>query len=671
MQGRCYNSILLEEMITRATIDKIFTTARVEEVIGEFVSLKKSGSNYKGLSPFTNEKTPSFFVSPSKQIFKCFSSGKGGNVVTFLMEHEQMSYPEALRFLAEKYNIEIEEEGISEEDKAEQDERESLYVVTKFAETFFQEALNSEEGKSVALSYFKERGISKISVETFKLGYNPDAWDALLKKAKEEGYKEDYLLQTGLLKKSQNDTLYDGYKGRVIFPIHNLSGRPIGFGGRTLKSDKKVPKYINSPESPIYDKSNVLYGLYQAKGEIVKEDNCYLVEGYTDVISLHQNGIKNVVASSGTSLTSGQIRLIRRYTQNITILYDGDEAGIKASFRGIDLVLEEGLNVQVVLFPEGEDPDSYAQKLSNTALKSFVTEQARDFMVFKSDILMNSVHNDPIKKSNAIREIVKSIALIPDHITRSLYLKECSSIVDLPERALINELNKIRRNRIREQQRQKLREQGEQEVPETEVIEAESERDRLQKALNSFNFEPQERDVIRILLNYGQEYIQLDIENDETQETETVEVPLAEFILIELDADNIQMTTEKYQTILNEYILLLNEERPIQHQHFTGHEDSTIRDTAIELLSEPYELHHWEARNVFVKTEKDRLYAAAKGALFALKTKHLNKMIAAIQEEIKVRYNEGEPVQELLEKQSKLMEVKKSLSTEQGITILK
>ena len=663
-------------MISNSTIDKIFSTARIEEVIGEFVSLKKSGSNYKGLSPFTEEKTPSFFVSPSKQIFKCFSSGVGGNVVKFLMELEHMTYPEALRFLAEKYNIEIEEEGTTPEEDAERSERESLYIVTKFAEDFFIEKLHSEEGIAVGLSYFKERGFSTETIEKFKLGYSPDLWDAFLKEALEKGYKEEYLIKTGLIKESSNGKKYDGYKGRVIFPIHNLSGRPIGFGGRTLKTDKKVPKYINSPESEIYDKSNVLYGLYQAKGEVIKQDNCLLVEGYTDVTSLAQSGITNVVSSSGTSLTQGQIRLISRYTKNITILYDGDAAGIKASFRGIDLILEEGLNVKIVLFPEGEDPDSYSKKLGSEELKTFIEENAKDFIVFKSGVLLKDTKGDPIKKSGIIHDIVNSISFIPDHITRSLYIKECSNILDIPEKALIGELNKLRKNRLDKKIREKERGASTPPLPDNVPLPTEENETQNQffedvKELAAFDFEFQERDIVRLLLNYGQDTIVVEIENEETGEQEEVETILANYIISEILSDELVFKNPAYQQIFDEYVDLFASEKEISQQHFINHTNELISKMTVDLLSFPYDLHEWEKKNIFVTTEKDKLVKAGKGAIYSLKTKHIQKLIAELQEQIKSAYEKGEDFYQFQGKQVKLENIKRELSKEQGITILR
>ncbi|MCK5678959.1 MAG: DNA primase, partial [Flavobacteriaceae bacterium] len=444
-------------MISRDTIDKVFETSRVEEVIGDFVNLKKAGANFKGLSPFADEKTPSFMVSPVKQIWKDFSTGKGGNAITFLMEHEHYSYPEAIRFLARKYNIEIEETEQSDEQKQHADERESMYLVSEYAKNYFHDILlNSERGKAIALTYFKERGFSDEIIKKFELGYALDEWTAFTDAALEKKYDLKFLEKTGLtiVKEASSPVeqarKFDRFKGRVLFPIHSMSGRVLGFGGRTLLTDKKVAKYLNSPESDIYHKSKILYGIYQAKQSIAKEDNCYLVEGYTDVISLYQSGITNVVASSGTALTSDQIRLINRLTPNITVLFDGDAAGIRASIRGIDLILEQGMNVKIVAFPEGEDPDSFAKNKSAHELKEYLENNAKDFIQFKTSLLLKDTKNDPIKKAELIRDIVASISKIPNNIQKEVYVQECARLMDISENVLFNELSQILKREKRE-----------------------------------------------------------------------------------------------------------------------------------------------------------------------------------------------------------------------------
>lgn len=432
-------------MIKKEVIEKVIDTARVEEVVGDFVDLKKRGTSLIGNCPFHNEKTPSFHVSVSKGIYKCFGCGAGGDALKFVMEIEKYSYPEAIRYLANKYNIEVEEVERTPDQMAMQDKRESLYILSKWANKFFTEKLwESEEGRSIGLSYFKERGYREDIIKKFELGYSPDSWDALVKAAQEAGFLKEYLRDIGLAVERDDGSQYDRFRGRVIFPIFNLTGRPIGFGGRTLKTDKAVPKYVNSPESDIYHKSDVLYGLNFAKKAISDNDVCYLVEGYADVLSMHQAGVENVVSSSGTSLTSGQIKLIARYTKNVVILYDGDAAGIKASLRGTDMLLEEGLNVKVLLFPDGHDPDSYVQKHGSTTFREYIDKHPEDFVFFKTNILLKDSGDDPIKRAEVIRDVVESIALIPDEIKVSLYIRRCSTLLDIEERALLTELNKIR-----------------------------------------------------------------------------------------------------------------------------------------------------------------------------------------------------------------------------------
>ena len=430
-------------MISRTTIDNVFETARVEEVIGDFVQLKKSGSNLKGLSPFTDERSPSFMVSPVKQIWKDFSSGKGGNVVAFLMEHEHFNYPEAIKYLAKKYGIEIEETQQTDEQKEQADERESMYLVSEYASKYFQTQMHkTDEGQAVGLSYFKERGFTSETIKKFDLGYSPDEWDAFTKNALGDGYKLKFLEKTGLSIVKDEKT-FDRFKGRVMFPIQSMSGRVLGFGGRILGNTKKAAKYLNSPESDIYHKSKVLYGIYHAKQSIAKEDNCYLVEGYTDVIQFHQSGIENTVSSSGTALTSEQIRLINRLTKNITVLFDGDAAGTRASMRGIDLILEQGMNVKVCPFPEGEDPDSFARSNSEAELEEFLKENSYDFITYKASLLMDEAKNDPVKKADLIRDMVQSIAKIPDNIQQEVYLQECSRIMDISEDVLFATLAQL------------------------------------------------------------------------------------------------------------------------------------------------------------------------------------------------------------------------------------
>jgi len=645
-------------VIPKEVIDEIFATARIEEVIGEFVQLKKSGSNYKGLSPFVQEKTPSFYVSPAKGIYKCFSSGNGGNLVSFLMEHEKWSYPEALRYVAKKYNIDVQEEEESPELQEQRNERESLLIINRFAASFFHEQLlETQEGKAVGLSYFKERGFLESTIEKFQLGYLSDKWAVFTDAAIEKGYKKEYLEQLGLTKTS-NGKSYDFFRGRVMFPIHNLTGQVVAFGGRTLKNDKSIAKYFNSPESTVYSKSKVLYGIYQAKKSIVSENNCYLVEGYTDVVSFVQAGVENVVASSGTALTKDQIRLIKRYTENITILYDGDAAGIRASFRGIDLILEEGMNVKVVLFPDGEDPDSFSRKHNHTELVEYLDKQAKDFIVFKTDLLYEDSKNDPIKKSKLIHEIVDSIALIPDGIARSVYINECASLIDVPEQVLLNELNKLRANK--QNKDRKSRAEAPVEIPTTNP---QVNQERVDDVVSSY----QETDVIRLLLNFGDLEIVVPIENEEGKE-EDVSVSVAEYVLHEIESDDIQFNSVLYQSIIKEYMVKLEEDEQILgNNYFVQHPNPEIAKTTVDLVSFRYFLSdNWEKRHhIYTTLEEQKLAFSAKRAVYSLKLMKVREMISAIQTELKsIGSSSYEKSTELLKKQSQLEQVKMLLANE-------
>ncbi len=660
-------------MISPQTISVIFDAARIDEVVGEFVSLKKRGVNYIGLCPFHNEKTPSFNVNPARNIFKCFGCGKGGDAVKFIMEHEHYTYPEALKFLAKKYNIEIEETEQTPEMVQEENERESLYIVSAFAEQFFIDNLhNTDEGKSIGLSYFRERGFTDAIIQKFRLGYSPDSWDSIIRSAADGGYKLEYLEKTGLVKKKKSDDgrqttdeksnlYYDGFRGRVMFPIHNLSGRVIGFGGRVLKKDEKTAKYINTPECEIYHKSKTLYGIYFAKKSIIENDNCYLAEGYTDVISLHQSGIENAVASSGTSLTQEQIHLIGRYTKNITILYDGDAAGIKASFRGIDMILEEGMNVKAALFPNGEDPDSFSQKVSNTELEKFISENSNDFIVFKTNLLKKDSENDPIKKSRMIHEIVSSIALIPDHITRSVYVKECGKIMDISEKALITELNKYRRK--------KFSNQNDAEEESAQIFTEE-------KTYSEHYFKEdtlfyQEHDIIRILLHYCDRKIAVENYDEENNLVET-EISIADFIVHELtEKDDLNFETPVLKEIFNEFVAAFRSEKKLTAQVFINHTDEKIKNLAIELLSSKYELHNWKGKSIVVSEETQNLKRAVGGAVLSFKAKKLNQLIEETRLQLKSATEQGGEINSLLLRQQKLDDLKKLFGKELGRVVLK
>lgn len=649
-------------MIPKLTIDEIFDAAIIEDVVGEFVPLKKRGANYLGNCPFHNEKTPSFTVSPAKGIYKCFGCGASGNSVKFLMEHEHYSYPEALKFLANKYNIEVEEEEQTDDQKEAANERESLYIVSNYAANYFKKQLHeSDEGKAIGLSYFIERGFREDIIEKFQLGYNPNDWTAFTDAAENEGYGLKYLEKSGLTI-VKDKKKFDRFKGRVMFPIHNLSGRVLGFGGRILKSDDKAAKYLNSPESEIYNKSKVLYGIYQAKKSITQEDNCYLVEGYTDVISLHQSGVENVVSSSGTSLTEGQIRLINRFTPNITILYDGDAAGLKASFRGIDMILKEGMNVRVVLFPEGEDPDSYAKNHTTEELKAYITDNAQDFIRFKTAILIKEVGNDPIKKAGLIKEIVESIAIIPDQIKRSVYTKECSGLLDIPEQALINETNKILRANFSKQHKTQ-----EQNIKIDDlVLPVEEKQEDTGSEIAHW-----ENEIIRLLLNYGDKSIKVEVINPETEKEELQEVSVAYYMLANINNDELNFENPICQKIVETYNGLLEKEQLPKHQDFTNNSDEGISQFVINVLTNKNELSpNWATHKIYVTTEEDNLKKAVYNTIYAFQLSKLNKLIDENQEKLKVA--DDNEMMNLLKEQINLQELKKQLAADKlGRIVLK
>ena len=648
-------------MIPRETIDKIFGTADIVEVIGEFIHLKRAGSNYKGLSPFANEKTPSFMVSPAKGIFKDFSSGKGGNVVTFLMEHEHFNYPEALKWLAAKYNIEIEEEEQTEEQLELANEREKIFIIHQFAKNYFKKQLmDSDEGKSVGLSYFKHRGYQENIIEKFELGYSPEKSTSFTEAAEKNGYKTDILIKSGLVKSNEKGS-YDFFRGRAMFPFHNLTGRIIGFGGRTLKENTKSAKYFNSPESDIYKKSYTLYGLYFAKNSIIKEENCYLVEGYTDVISLHQSGIENVVSSSGTALTEGQIRLIKRFSKNVTILYDGDAAGIKASFRGIDLILKEGLNVHVVLFPDGEDPDSYSNKVSNSELLKYLEDNKKDFIQFKAEVLLSETKNDPIKRADTIRSIVNSIAVIPDQIIRNIYIQETSQRFDINEKALINELNKILRNQFKKEHTGYLPEQKQELITISDQV-----------GKKDFNeLEHQEKDIIRLMLMYGSLGIPLEIENEEGEIIEE-KYPLAQFVIEEMVTDNLSYKNESYQKIFNEFLDGLENGLVINDQQFLQNEDQSLNSLVVDLTTSRNVLsENWATKhNIFTKTEPKRLKRAVMESVSIFKLRVTENLIYEKQLLLKSEVKENETLN-ILKDIKQLTDVRNIFAKDLGIIITK
>ncbi|MGM0635131.1 MAG: DNA primase [Bacteroidota bacterium] len=589
-------------MISKNTIDKVFDAARVEEVIGEYVQLKKSGSNFKGLSPFTDERTPSFMVSPVKQIWKDFSSGKGGNAVTFIMEHEHFTYPEAIKHLAKKYGIEVEETQQTDEDKEKASERESLFLVSDFAKDFFVNQLHhTPEGKQIGLSYFKERGFTEETIREFQLGYSPDKWTAFTDEASKKAYQLKYLEATGLTI-VKGEKKFDRFKGRVIFPIHSMSGRVLGFGGRILKQDKKAAKYLNSPESDIYHKSKVLYGLYFAKQQIVKEDNCYLVEGYTDVLQLHQRGIKNVVSSSGTALTEEQIRLIQRLTKNITVLFDGDEAGIRASLRGVDMILEQGMNVKVCSFPEGEDPDSFAKNNNEVEIRAFLAENATDFIQYKASLLAKTSAKDPIKKAEVTREIVDSIAKIPNPIQQEIYIKECARIMEVSEEVLFSTLAQINAKRSRDDQRKKRSSQNEKAF---QVV-------REEKTVKTAKVDPKyelEKKIISLLLKHGhEENIFKDVEIDLDEQGEIVltdikiEAKVYEKIFKDLQDDETDFSHPIFRQLQEKIQLEIATKGKIDLKAFIQglNAEEAQEVTNILMEDEKNKLHRWEDKNIFV-----------------------------------------------------------------------
>ncbi len=631
-------------------IDTILQTARIEEVIGEYVNLKRAGSNLKGLSPFTDEKTPSFVVSPAKQIFKCFSTGKGGTVVTFLMEKEHYSYPEALKWLAGKYNIEIpEEKPATPEELAAISERESLHIINEFAKDFFSNNLHeSEEGKAIGLSYFQERGFRNDIIKKFQLGYCLNKSDDFTKAALYKNYKLEYLEKVGLVK-SKDERYFDFFRGRVMFPIHSITGRTLGFGGRTLFTDKKIAKYFNSPESIIYNKSEILYGLYFAKGEIIKYDNCYLCEGYTDVISMHQAGIENVVSSSGTSLTKEQIKLIKRYTDNITILYDGDAAGIKASFRGIDLILQEGMNVNVILFPEGEDPDSYSKKVSSNELNLFLDENKQNFVSFKSDILLKDHDNDPLQKANLIKEIVNSIALIPDQIARTLYSKDIASRFEVDESIILSELNKIRKSEILKGNR--YQNTDVEEIPVHNIQRPTVEQKNTSEFEQKNDETNKEFELIRKLVKYGAFAVETE-HLDEDGKKCKIETSVAELICHELDKDELVFITPLYNKIHQIILEGLSEKTLYKSSFFQRHEDQDIVKFVSDIETEKNELSpQWISKhNIDTDTEFDRLPNAILSAIYDFKLSKIKAEIAIIETKLAITESEDEITDLILDK---------------------
>ena len=599
-------------MITKESIDKVYDAIRVEEVIEDFVQLKRAGSNFKGLSPFSNEQTPSFMVSPAKQIWKDFSSGKGGNAIAFLMEHEHFSYVEAIRYLAKKYNIELEETQSSDEEQQKNNEKESLYIVSEFARDYFQKILlDNEEGKAIGKTYFKERGFSDETIKTFQLGYSPNEWQAFTEEALKKGYKLEYLNKTGLTIVKENKK-YDAFRGRVMFPIHSMSGRVLGFGGRILTNDKKTAKYLNSPESDIYHKSKILYGIFYAKQHIAKEDNCYLVEGYTDMIQMYQKGIKNVVASSGTALTSEQIRLIHRLTSNITILYDGDSAGLRASIRGVDLILEQGMNVRICTFPDGEDPDSFSKNNSLIKIKEYLDKNTQDFIRFKASILVDESKNDPLKRAQTIRDMIGSISKIPDAIKREVYIRECASIMNISEEVLFTSLAQIGKQQIQQADRDfKKQNKNIQPYKNQTLIE-----------VNPLVF--LEKDLIKHLLLYGAkecifEDIRLFYDEKGEEETKVFQQKLKVFekFFLELQTDEIELSTPNFKNIFKLILDKYKENENFNINRYINEMPIELAQEVAVILAEDdkLQLHQWKEKKEIITKNKDADVSIAVNAI--------------------------------------------------------
>ena len=650
--------------IPRETVEQILQAAHIEEVVGEFVTLKKRGSNMWGNCPFHNEKTPSFSVNPARNIFKCFGCGKAGDSAKFLMEHEHFSYPEALRYLAKKYNIKIEEKEQTAEEIMQQSLREKMFNINEFADKYFVDTLwNTDEGKTIGLQYFRERGYFDPIIQKFHLGYSPAEWDAFTKHAKQNGYSDELLEQIGLSIKGQKG-LYDRYHGRVMFPIHSLTGRVIGFGGRILTNDKKSPKYQNSPESEIYDKKQTLYGINFAKNAIARQDECILVEGYFDVLRMHQIGIENVVASSGTSLTMEQIRLVKRYTKNITMLYDGDAAGIHAALRGTDMILSEGMNVRVVVLPPEHDPDTFGKEFSVEYVSNYLKDNAKDFVRFKTELLLKDAQNDPIKRGQVIRDIVETISVIPDSIFRITYVKECSRLLDMPEQTLTNELNKILRAKFK-----KSLGVDDNVAPETETTTATQPKqdETLEDQLPAGYY--QERELVKLLLMYGREMI-VDEREDENGEKIYEQVSVAQFIVDDLKNDGFVFTNAVNKKIFDIFDLAIDEGRIPDDSFFVSHEDETIAQLAADLLSSPYKLDQWDKFSIFVKSEENNLRATVLSSIYRYKDLIIEDRRKAVEEELKNTEDMDDQLI-LLKRKKDLDDIRKQINKELGIVIAK
>ena len=640
-------------MIDKATIDKIMDAANIVDVVSEFVTLRKAGVNYKGLCPFHNEKTPSFVVSPSKGYCHCFSCGKGGNVVGFIMEHEQMTYPEALRWLAKKYNIEIHERELTDDEKREQSERESLFIVNDWALRYFQDNLtNTDKGRAIGLAYFRSRGFRDDTISRFQLGYAMPERDALAKAALAKGFKEQYLIDTGLCYRRDDGRLQDRYAGRVIFPVHTVTGRVVAFGGRILANDKKAAKYVNSPESLIYHKSNELYGIYQAKHAITKQDRCYLVEGYVDVTSMHQSGVENVVASSGTSLTTGQIRLIRRFTNNITVLYDGDAAGIHASIRGIDMLLAEGMNVKVLLLPDGDDPDSFAQKHPAEEFRRYIEAHQTDFIEFKTNLLLKGV-TDPVKRSEAISSIVKSVSVIQDQITRATYIAECAHRLGMPEATLISTANKFIRGDIEEKRKEQRREEAKAEGPLKPL-----------EPLAPVKQAPTvEYMLVQMVVRHGQEVIYKDVETDDGGK---IDLSVAQYISYDLGADGLSFGNDLYNRMLAEAVEHNGDEGFNAESYFMHHPDIDISRTATEMAIDHFQL----SKSLQVRHDDDTLRNQVEHLILDFRMEYVERRLKEIQREINLSVGDTDKMMSLMAEYKDMQVIRNEIAKELGNDII-
>lgn len=658
-------------MIDQSTIDRIINAADIVDVVSQYVTLKRRGINYVGLCPFHEDKTPSFYVSPSKNICKCFACGEGGTAVHFIMKHEQLSYFDALRFLAKRYNIEVQERELTDEQKKAYNERESLFILNEYARDYFVKTLHEHiEGKSVGLSYFRERGFRDDIIKKFQLGYNLEEKDSFTQEALRAGYKEDYLVKTGLTFKGDNNYLADRFRGRVMFPVHTLSGKVVAFGGRILKKVENTGKYVNSPESDIYHKGNELYGIFFAKQAITKNDCCYLVEGYTDVISMHQSGIENVVASSGTALTHGQIKLIHRFTNNVTVIYDGDAAGIKAALRGIDLLLEEGMNIKVILLPDGEDPDSFAKKQNAESLSKYIAEHEVDFIRFKTQLLLGDAGEDPIKRANLITDIVNSISVIPDNIVRTVYIRDCSHLLEIDEQVLIREVNNKRRNYHNQKFAENKQNQNNNSYSKQEEFMSftpkNGARQQTKKSVSIYKYE---RAVLYYIVRYGAEIL---IEESTAENGEQIKpINIIEFIKTDLEQDGLWFTYPLYKQMLDEAIEHVQKEGFTPSRYFLSHPDTQISKIAVDLISDKYQLSKVHIKqfgeNVSMEdtplSEDKHLIKHVPWVLTELKNAYVKQRMDEITEQLKEKQREGnfELVMSLMTELKELKEVKKML----------